>query len=182
MYVDINDVEFLRFNNCRDCNKCCYEKIFAPLILDDFERVYKYFPIFIVEVGYLRPVMIISDGKNPCRYLEKGKCSIYENRPPACKIYPFSPWYDKILIDLSCPGIGVEGELLPLDNFKDSKFYDKRFENIETKIIKTQEWLSKKRLNKFGNFKGYDLFYPEVEDEFDEMVVNSHERFYFKDF
>jgi hypothetical protein len=41
MYVNIKYLKNLKFNNCQDCTKCCENKMFAPLILDDIKKVYK---------------------------------------------------------------------------------------------------------------------------------------------
>jgi hypothetical protein len=131
----------------------------APLILDDFEKVYEHFPILIAKLDAFKPVMLLSNDTS-CPYLQEGKCSIYEKRPPACKIYPFSPWYDSILLDLSCKGIGIKGETLPLTKkeFYNSKFFDERIENITEKIKKTSVWLQKEELIPFKIHKGIELF------------------------
>jgi Fe-S-cluster containining protein len=175
MYVDINYLENLKFNNCKECSECCKNKYLAPLILEDFEKVYKYFPIFIAKLDILKPVMLLSNEKQ-CPYLINEKCSIYEKRPPACKIYPYSPWYDKILLDLSCKGIGTEGENLPLtiNSFKNSAFFDERIIDIENKIIKTSEWLENKQLHPFITYYGIDLFdIKDKNDKYDEMIIKS---------
>jgi len=130
MYVDINQIKFLKFNNCLDCVESCKTKLKAPLVLDDFKKVYKDFSILIANLNTFRRVMLFSNGTS-YPYLKDNLYSIYKNRPPACKIYPFSTRYNKI-IDISCKGVGIKGETLPLNNkeFKKSKFYEERFENI----------------------------------------------------
>jgi Fe-S-cluster containining protein len=132
VYVNIKHLENLKFNNCENCTKCCENKMFAPLILDDIKKVYKFFPLFVIFVPEAKLVIPLALN-NKCPYLNDNKCSIYEFRPPACKIYPFSPWFGEIILDLSCDGIGIKGENLPLSKqkFKNSKFYDERIENIE---------------------------------------------------
>ena len=174
MFVDISYLELIKFKGCEGCTECC-KKPMAPLILDDFEKIYKYFPILIAKLDVLKPVMLISNEKQ-CPYLINEKCSIYEKRPPACKIYPYSPWYDKILLDLSCKGIGTEGENLPLtiNSFKNSTFFDERIIDIENKIIKTSEWLENKQLHPFITYYGIDLFdIKDKNDKYDEMIIKS---------
>ncbi|NPA12254.1 MAG: YkgJ family cysteine cluster protein [Epsilonproteobacteria bacterium] len=159
MYVNIMKLELLKFNNCKDCVECCKSKYLAPLVLEDFEKVYKRFPILIAKLDILKPVMLLSH-ETSCPYLKDEKCSIYQERPPACKIYPFSPWYDSILLDVSCKGVGIEGELLPLseEEFKNSNFYDSRIQNITQKILNTSEWLKNKKLKYAGKIFGIKLY------------------------
>jgi len=131
----------------------------APLILDDFKKVYKYFPILIAKLDTFRPVMLLSNGIS-CPYLKDNLCSIYEKRPPACKIYPFSPWYDKILLDISCKGVGIKGEFLPLTHkeFKKSKFYEERFENINYKLKRTNNWINNTFFNFYATIQNIKLY------------------------
>jgi len=171
MYVSIKYLHLLKFNNCKECNDCCKNKFLAPLILEDFEKVYKFFPILIAKLDSLKPVMLLSN-EISCPYLKNNICSIYEKRPPACKIYPFSPWFDDILLDISCPGIGIYGEKLPLtkDEFINSKFFDTRIESIQTKIISTQNWLKNQDLNYLATFKGISLYtINNIKDDFGKM-------------
>jgi Fe-S-cluster containining protein len=155
--------------------ECCKNKYLAPLVLDDFEKVYNHFPILIAKLDILKPVMLLSN-KNSCPYLLENRCTIYENRPPACKIYPYSPWYDLILLDISCKGIGIEGELLPLtyEEFKNSPFYDDRIENIEEKIIQTSKWVLNQKLNFFTKLFGIKLYtLNSFNDKYSKMVKKS---------
>jgi Fe-S-cluster containining protein len=149
----------------------------APLVLDDFKKVFQFFPIVIAALDELKPVMLLSNGIS-CPYLKDNRCSIYEKRPPACKIYPFSPWYEKILLDLSCKGVGTKGDLLPLkkEEFIKSPFYEERFENIKEKLNKTKKWLSKKDLIKIGSIKNIEIYKTDsINDEYDRMHQNSLE-------
>jgi len=143
MYVDIKYLDKLKFNNCENCYECC-KKLMALLILEDFKKVYNYFPILIAKFDFLKPVMLLSNDKY-CPYLKNEKCSIYENRPPACRIYPYSPWYDKILLDISCDGIGIKGEKILLSYFM------KIFDNITQKIENTLRWTLSQKLKLFRN-------------------------------
>ena len=158
MFVDISYLELIKFKGCEGCTECC-KKPMAPLILDDFEKVYKYFPILIAKLDVLKPVMLLSNDIS-CPYLKNNLCSIYENRPPACKIYPYSPWYDKILLDLSCKGVGIEGKTLPTtyDEFINSQFYENRFFNISEKLEHTLKWLQNEELIPFITYINIQLF------------------------
>jgi len=175
LYINIKHLHLLKFNNCKECSECCKNKFLAPLVLEDFEKVYQYFPILIAKLDTLKPVMLLSN-EISCPYLKNETCSIYENRPPACRIYPFSPWYDSILLDISCKGVGIEGEALPLskNEFINSKFFDTRIENIESKLIQTQKWLNNQNLKYFATFKEIELFtIQNINDKFAKMHKSS---------
>lgn len=157
MYVDIRDLELIKFNNCKECDECCRNKYLAPLFLEDFEKVYKFFPILIAKLDTFKPVMLLSN-ETSCPYLKNSQCTIYDYRPPACKIYPFSPWYEKVLLDLSCPGIGTEGDILDLDNFQTTNFYEERFSNTTQKLNRSIKWSRNKKLKKVGEIFGIKLY------------------------
>ena len=117
MRENIEKIPPLYFSSCENCSECCEGKFFlAPLVLEDFDKVRDYFEIRAVVLNNeIIPVILLTDGEGgSCPYLENGKCSIYNRRPPACKIYPFSPFYDDIFIDISCKGVSSNsGEKLP---------------------------------------------------------------------
>ena len=176
MYANINHLELIKFNGCDKCSECCKNKLMAPLVLEDFEKVYKYFPILIAKLDTYKPVMLLSNGVS-CPYLKENKCTIYEKRPPACKIYPYSPWYDSILLDLSCKGIGIEGSPLPTrkEDFIKSDFYEERFENITEKLNKTSKWIEKLTLEYFGKIQHIKLYKIKNmhKDKFTDMYEKS---------
>ncbi|WP_456479144.1 YkgJ family cysteine cluster protein [Nautilia sp.] len=175
MYSSIRHLHLLKFKGCDECTECCKSKYMAPLVLEDFEKVYKYFPILIAKLDKLKPVMLLSNSAS-CPYLENKKCSIYENRPPACKIYPYSPWFGDILLDLSCKGVGIEGKTLPLtpEEFLKSDFYEERFENITEKIKNTNIWLAKQEVVYFRTYKNIKLYIlKNARDDYAHMHKNS---------
>lgn len=45
--------------------------------------------------------MIFMDGD--CIFLKDGSCSVYENRPTACRIFPLTSNGNEGMIDQSCP-------------------------------------------------------------------------------
>ncbi len=108
------------FSSCEICEaKCCNGKegtVYAQIILEDFKEVYKNFPILFIfgDLGYLKPVLLLTNGKDFCKYLQDFKCSIYEHRPSICKNYPLSPNLDNnTYIDELCPAVKEE----KTDNF-----------------------------------------------------------------
>lgn len=138
----------LHFNGCSTClGMCCNgAKGFAasPLILEDFEEVYKNFPIvFSVSGEELGVYVLLNDGKGHCKYYIDQKCSIYEHRTPACKLYPVSPYFEHILVDTECPGVSLEkrGKLLCQSGVLQSDFHTKRLENFVQKRDATRKFL-----------------------------------------
>jgi len=161
MRENITKLPPLYFKGCGDCGKCCEGKFFlAPLILEDFKKVESYFEIRAVILEDIIPVMLLTDGYNPCKYLKDGECEIYDFRPPACRIYPFSPYFDEIFIDLECDAIGNEGNKLPADKnelFK-SNYFDERLKDFKLKREKTIEYMKTKTLVFDKEIKGIKLY------------------------
>ncbi len=150
MYVKINDADALSFSSCHGCQQSCCDGgrfVLAPLVLDDFEDVYKNFLIAFAWVDdQLRAVMVISDRKQPCIYYKNNLCTIYDQRPPACVLYPFTPYYDDVLIDTACDAVGAEGFLLKQMQRKvidqvHPDFYHSRLEYFSDKLDRTYSFL-----------------------------------------
>ena len=114
--------------------------MFIPLILDDFRFVYKFFPIVFTKISNeLRAVILL--GENGCRYLQNGVCTIYDDRPPSCRIYPLTPYFDKIMIDDNCPSVGDVGEFLADETEISQKNRSERLVEFGDKYAKTVEFL-----------------------------------------
>jgi Fe-S-cluster containining protein len=145
-YLNVDKIDFY-FQGCATCDKrCCDGRAgyaLTPLVVDDFEEVYKYFPIVFATVNdVFRPIMLLNDGNSTCSYLDSnGMCSIYENRPPSCKLYPISPFFDEVFIDSHCPGVTGEitGEKIVSQGKVQPKFYHKRLEEFPSKLQKTTD-------------------------------------------
>lgn len=145
-YVSITQIDQLYFSSCEGCTLSCCDGsrfLFAPLILEDFEEVYPYFPIVFGQINdEWRTLILFTLGSGGCRYHKEGKCEIYDSRPPACRIYPLSPYYEDILVDTSCHAIRTEGgEFLASNGALSSSFYHKRLEGFEAKRQATQGYL-----------------------------------------
>ena len=133
--------------------------------MEDFESLHKYFPILFIfgDLGYLRPVILLSNGYDFCPYIENFRCSIYENRPNICKAYPLSTNIDNLLYhDTSCPGITSKGFSLVNDKKISQHFYSPIFEDYQTKFIKTfyefETFNEKENFDLVANIKGTKLF------------------------
>ena len=118
-FLELSTHKAFGFNGCSSCNaKCCSSSlIFASAY--DFNYVAKYFPIlFYVHEGSISPVYFFYYGEGEgtkCPYLSDNLCSIYEERPYACRAYPFSFENNKICYDDGCPQIApLSADGLPL--------------------------------------------------------------------
>jgi len=157
----------LHFYGCSSCEgHCCNGAkgyAAAPLILEDFEEVYKNFPIlFSLKEETLSAYVLLNDGKNYCHYYVDHQCSIYEQRTPACKLYPISPYFEQIFVDTACPSVGSDvGYSLCKDGTLNSAFSTKRLENFVEKLKATRTFLeSIKNLDHFeyvGELAGISL-------------------------
>lgn len=99
--MDMNSLSLLNdklcFEGCDDCGaKCCASNLIY-VTLYDFETVAKYFPIFfrikennisLIFFFYNKTDNTKFDKK--CIYLQNNLCSIYNDRPYACRSFPFS--------------------------------------------------------------------------------------------
>jgi Fe-S-cluster containining protein len=158
------------FSSCNDCpSKCCDGRegtIFSQLILEDFETVSKNFPIVFTfgELGYLKAVILFTDGTGFCPYIKNNQCSIYENRPSICRVYPLSPNLDNdTYIDDNCPAVDTGNGSVMVENGEVTKpfFYD-TLENYQDKYIETHLELEKindlKDFEEVINIKGISFF------------------------
>jgi len=146
MYQNLKETSGLRFSNCDFCEKSCCDGgqfILAPLILEDVKAVYKNFLVAFARIDHkLRLVMLISNRIKPCLYYENKQCTIYDNRPPACHLYPITPFYDQVLVDSSCHAVGTQGTLLWSEGKVDASFYHERLENFDDKVQKCEQFLA----------------------------------------
>ncbi|MGB5867809.1 MAG: YkgJ family cysteine cluster protein [Arcobacteraceae bacterium] len=157
-FLDTTSKSFT-FSSCQGCpSRCCDGRegtVFSQIILDDFEVVYKNFPILFTfgELGYLKAVVLFSDGKSFCPYVQNNQCSIYEDRPSICRVYPLSPNVDnQIYIDDSCPAVNSEmGEDIVKDGVVTKNFLYETLVNYQDKYIQTHFELEK--INHQENFE-----------------------------
>lgn len=174
------------FSSCDICDAACckghHGTIYSQLILEDFNEVFEHFPIvfMIGDLDYLKPVVLLTNGCDKCRYLLNERCSIYEKRPSVCKVYPLSPHLTNIpFIDLSCPAVGEKGEII-IDNgsikkpfqhkvFKDyqNKYIDMHFHFEKFNKAENLKFLIEIRGNKFYKFK------EDFEDEYLKLHLSS---------
>jgi len=144
-FVSIKDIESVYFDNCSGClENCCSGKNFKliPLILEDFIEVYEYFKIYFAKLeDYFTPVIQLAEEDSSCKYFKNSICTIYEKRPPGCRLYPISPYFDDILVDLSCKAVGNQGMFLASKDKISSNFYHKRLKNFNKKRVETIKFI-----------------------------------------
>ncbi|WP_321468760.1 YkgJ family cysteine cluster protein [Halarcobacter sp.] len=161
----------LYFGNCSNCEaNCCNGKngiIFSQIILEDFKKVYERFPIVFIfgNLNYIKPVILLTNGKDYCPYLKDYKCTIYENRPTVCRLYPLSPNLDnQIYFDLNCPEIAYKKDnnnLMFKNNKLSENFHNDIFETYQDKYVKTHlefEKLEKKDFKKIKTINNLDFY------------------------
>lgn len=146
------------FSSCDTCEAICCDgkhgSIYAQILIDEFEKVSKYFPILFIygDLNYLKPVILLSDGRNHCPYINNFKCTIYNQRPEVCKTYPLSANIDNfIYVDSSCPAVTNSGINLYVNKKISPNFDSFIFEDYQDKYIKTHFEMEK--FNKKENFK-----------------------------
>ena len=164
-FVKLEDKN-IRFGDCKNCAAhCCsglFGSIFSQILKDEFEYVYKEFPILFIfgSLDFAKPVILLSNGFDFCPYLKDFKCTIYEKRPKVCKTYPLSPNIDNfIYVDNSCPELNKGDNILNIE--------DEIFKNYQDKYINTHFEFEKLKIEDFEkviSIKGVN-FYKFIGDE-----------------
>lgn len=156
-FIDTTDKSFT-FSSCEGCPaRCCDGRegsVYSELLLEEFERVSKNFPILFTfgELGFLKANVLLSNGKNFCPYIINHKCTIYEDRPQVCRNYPLSAHIDnKIYIDDSCYAIGVEGIDIVKNGIVQEAFSNNSLYNYQEEFLNTYNHL--KEFNMVSNFE-----------------------------
>ncbi len=173
MFKNIKDVN-LNFSNCQNCPDTCCKNMLIPLILEDFKFVYKIFPIVFAYINSeLRVFILLSDDGEGCRYLGQKGCEIYEKRPPSCKIYPISPFFEEFYVDTNCEAVGENGEFLCSNKGFNQKFNHPRLKNFKDKYSQTEKFLIsiENSIEKIGYIKEIEIYKysGEVESNYIKM-------------
>ena len=152
------------------------------MILDDFKSVYKRFMIlFGIFDNKFKIVMVLNDGINLCQYSQDNRCQIYQERPPICRLYPLSPYYDEVFIDTSC--MAVNSDVKTIDIVKDGKihqdFYNDRILNFKDKLLETEQFIQKlikidDNFVQYTTIKGYQLY--RYNGSYDDEYIQMHKK------
>lgn len=187
-FIDTTGQTFT-FSSCEGClARCCDGRegsIFSELILDDFEQVSKNFPIVFTfgDLGYLKANVLLSNGKDFCPYIVNHKCTIYDERPSVCRIYPLSQNIDnKVYIDDLCPALSDDIGIKIVDNGNLSKnFSHSKLDNYQDKFIETHRHLEKfdekYNFEKIGMINRIEFykFIGKSEDKFIKLHIKSQQ-------
>ncbi|MFW3146148.1 MAG: YkgJ family cysteine cluster protein [Thermoplasmatota archaeon] len=126
-----------------NCSQCCHDRE-VILTHSDIEKL---LTMGHYEQTFARPSrwgqnlkeLIFYNGT--CIFLEGGKCSVYGNRPTACRIFPVTLGDDGPELDLSCPH---------RENFKhDSSFMTQANSGLKRIVEDVQNTIA--RANKVDN-------------------------------
>jgi len=125
----------ISFIDCSGCGaKCCQSNIIFTSLYD-IEKVTKFFPIFfLIQNGKISLVYFFYYGEKEnehCPYLQNDLCSIYEERPYACKSYPFSNQKNDIYYSTTCPHL-IEKSTIGMQLIKNKKINKQIFTNFLT--------------------------------------------------
>lgn len=171
------------FSSCDTCEaRCCNGatgSTYAQILIEDFETIAPYFPILFIkgELGFLKPIVLLTNGKEFCPYIKDLKCTIYDNRPSVCRIYPFSANIDNsIYIDMNCPCVNETGIKIVDKGVLHKSFYYKTLDDYQEKYIKTHLHLDPKNSEDKLAFlfkKNAVLFYKFIND-FDDEYLKLH--------
>jgi len=158
-FISSTNLEFT-FGSCSNCNAdCCNGKkgtTYSQILKEEFENVYKNFPILFIfgDLGFVKPVVLLTNGKDFCPYQKDFKCTIYEKRPTVCRTYPLSPNLDnQIYVDTNCPEINKSKNTLIKNNqILDKSYKNEVFDNYQDKYVQTHFEFDKLDKNDFKLF------------------------------
>jgi Fe-S-cluster containining protein len=172
------------FSNCNSCEaNCCsgsHGSVSAQILLEDFELVYKNFPILFTkgELGFIKPMILLSDGINHCKYIENYRCTIYNDRPSICRAYPLSPNLDNnTYIDLNCPAVSTTtGDLIVEYGNIAPNYQHHTLEDYQQKYINTHQHIDP--YNKEENLEYLltikDTHFYKMKSDFDDKYMKLH--------
>ena len=167
------------FSSCDSCEaKCCngsFGTLFSQIILEDF-RNFELFPILFVfgNLDFAKPVIILTNGTDFCRYLKNMKCSVYEKRPQVCKNYPMSPNLDEeIYIDLSCPSVKENGDSNFIKNFNNNNYF-KNYKELYINTYFEFEKYKKEDFKKLFTLRDIDFYAYLIDDE--NSYIKMHQK------
>lgn len=92
------DSEIKESIDCLECGYCC-KNLQIPLSEEDIPRLAAMEKISAEEYRDIYTTIDHSDdlhymNSSPCRYLDGNFCTIYENRPTACRAFPYTHQQD----------------------------------------------------------------------------------------
>lgn len=191
LLLEANKHSHYGFNGCEACDaKCCGSTIiFASLY--DLQMASRYFPIlFYIRENQISPVYFFYYGEKvgeKCPYLNANLCSIYEERPYACRTYPFSFENAKPCFDDGCPQIGpcrpegvalfdAKKKMTPyiMENFVSQHFTDAKELNFSDSAEFTRFCLDSNLLVAYKDFYAQKPLYTDFKPSLLEKLYMLH--------
>jgi len=118
----------LSFLGCSGCGATCCQSNLIYASLYDFDKVTKYFPMFfMIKNSKISLVYFFYYGEGyeqHCPYLKDNLCTIYQQRPYACRTYPFNNNKNDFYYSNTCPHITQDSNNIGMQ-LSDSKSINK---------------------------------------------------------
>lgn len=120
--VDLSELRGRTYTCIDDCALCC---LCQPELLPDEEDSFRKDPRLLPGIAdrHISPdvkgaAISLRGDHGACYFLRGKRCSIYEERPHFCRSFPlnvFVGWRVQVNVNLSCRGVGLQGEDLEAD-------------------------------------------------------------------
>jgi len=117
--IDYSEVVGRTYKCIDGCALCC---LCQPELLPDEELIFRKNPDLAggIAARHISPdvegaAIKLKGSHGSCYFLENKRCRIYSQRPHFCRSFPinvFVGWRVQVSVNLSCRGIGLEGESL----------------------------------------------------------------------
>ena len=140
-------LEVLQYFECKRCGKCC-RKAFVQVSDEEIASLCKHLHIGFEEFDseYMDQEAIENYLRRPCPFLKGNDCSIYEQRPNVCRVFPFT----ETGISQTCPmGAKIAAEIerrfprerlleeIPIEKRKEIEEDFQRWANLTNQLINT---------------------------------------------
>ena len=129
--------------DCMDCGKCCTEKSDMMIVSkreSGYQKIRKAFGrVERVEITDIDEFVVMDMNSDTCPLIEADNgCSIYENRPLICRVFPFIPQElgegSRIVLTSHCP---------PLEELRKEGIEFLYFSDISCQIAKVEKEIEK---------------------------------------
>ncbi|MGI6472485.1 MAG: YkgJ family cysteine cluster protein [Candidatus Methanomethylophilaceae archaeon] len=109
---------------CEECGRCCHQELIT-LLPEEVDRVSSASGVPLGEfmssyVGVAGDGRIMLLKTNPCAFLKKEKCSIWDSRPQICKDFPYlvSTFMSKVYLAI----VNEEADILEMIDYMDDSW------------------------------------------------------------
>ncbi|PJE81685.1 hypothetical protein COU58_01205 [Candidatus Pacearchaeota archaeon CG10_big_fil_rev_8_21_14_0_10_32_42] len=149
--------EEIEFPECHECSECCY----LPWILK--EEYNSHLENFGKTMKEINSVAFIMDTES-CRYAKENRCTLYEDRPLDCRLFPLDIikedekyWW---VIFTICPQHEIiRDKLIPLIPKLESMISKDIFEQYKNQITLTKKMYLPYKLKKYEKIKKFQKNY-----------------------